>query len=93
MANKGLVVTEMPTPPSQESSSDSVFTDPGELTTSPITASTKAQVAKLELESPLKMIDSKEEKKIPFVISRHKKIHLSMLSPRISEEYFTNFVI
>ncbi|XP_029680918.1 formin-2-like isoform X2 [Formica exsecta] len=83
LANKGLVVTEMPTPPSQESSSDSVFTDPGEIT-SPITASTKAQVAKLELESPLKMIDSKEEKKIPFVISRHKKIHLSMLSPRIS---------
>ncbi|XP_070158727.1 formin-2 isoform X2 [Polyergus mexicanus] len=84
LANKGLVVTEMPTPPSQESSSDSVFTDPGELTMSPVTASTKTQVAKLDHESPLKMIDSKEKKKTPFVISRHKKIHLSMLSPRIN---------
>ncbi|XP_050446211.1 protein cappuccino-like isoform X6 [Cataglyphis hispanica] len=84
LANKGLVVTEMPTPPSQESSSDSVFTDPGELTTSPVMASTNAQVAKSALESSVKTIDSKEEKKIPFVISKHKKIHLSMLSPRIS---------
>lgn len=32
LANKSLVVTEMSLPPSQESSSDSVFTDPEEVT-------------------------------------------------------------
>ncbi|KAL0113159.1 hypothetical protein PUN28_012381 [Cardiocondyla obscurior] len=81
LANKGLVVTEMPTPPSQESSSDSVFTDPGELTMSPVTANTKPEVVKRKPTPDT--IDSKEDK-ASFTISKHKKIHLTVLSPRIS---------
>lgn len=77
----------MPTPPSQESSSDSVFTDPGELTMSPVTAVTRPEVMKRK--PILETIDSKEEK-APFMISKHKKIHLSVMSSRISENDFTN---
>ncbi|XP_011879062.1 PREDICTED: formin-2-like [Vollenhovia emeryi] len=80
LANKGLVVTEMPTPPSQESSSDSVFTDPGELTMSPVTAGTRPEVKRKPI---LETIDSKDEKP-SFTLSKHKKIHLSVMSPRIS---------
>jgi hypothetical protein len=76
LANKSLIVTEMPTPPSQESSSDSVFTDPGELT-SPVTV---AKVTKLPLESATM---SKEDKS-PFVILKNKRIRLSVTSSRIS---------
>ncbi|XP_012522925.1 formin-2 isoform X2 [Monomorium pharaonis] len=81
LANKGLVVTEMPTPPSQESSSDSVFTDPGELTMSPVTAATRPEVVKRK--PNLETIDSREEK-TSFAITKHKKIHLSVISPRKS---------
>lgn len=88
LANKGLVVTEIPTPPSQESSSDSIFTDPGELTMSPVTAATKPEMTKCK---PIpEAIDSKEEK-ASFTISKHKKIHLSVISPRISEDNFIDF--
>jgi len=77
----------MPTPPSQESSSDSVFTDPGELTMSPVTAGTRPEVMKHK--PILETIDNKEEK-ASFMISKHKKIHLSVMSPRISEN--DNFI-
>ncbi|RLU24523.1 hypothetical protein DMN91_002612 [Ooceraea biroi] len=83
LANKGLVVTEMPTPPSQESSSDSVFTDPGELTTSPVVTTVKAEVMAQSTPKP-ETIGNKQEKPSPFTVSRHKKIHLSVMSPRIS---------
>lgn len=89
LANKGLVVTEMPTPPSQESSSDSVFTDPGELASIPGATVPPAEAAKLPPEGKPERICNKEEKS-PFMISRHQKIHLSMLSPRISKRCFVH---
>lgn len=73
----------MPTPPSQESSSDSVFTDPGELTMSPVTIATRPEVMKRK---PIPETIGSKEEKAPFTGSKHKKIHLSVMSPRISED-------
>lgn len=86
LANKGLVVTEMPTPPSQESSSDSVFTDPEELASISGT-NVPAARSPSERKLPSERTSNKEEKSA-FTISRHKKIHLSILSPRISKHHF-----
>lgn len=71
----------MPTPPSQESSSDSVFTDPGELATIPHPA--ESEVTRTSA-AAADTVETREAKS-PFTIARHKKIHLSVLSPRISE--------
>jgi len=57
---------------------------------SPVTAATRPEVVKRK---PIpETIDSKEER-APFTILKHKKIHLSVMSPRISENNFVNFVI
>ena len=84
-ANKSLSTPEIPTPPSQESSSDSVFTDP----------ENAAMVAENEITKVDKTLlygqyseDKKEiiqEFKSPFSLSRHKKIELSPAFTRIGK--------
>lgn len=55
---------------------------------SPVTAATRPEVKR----KPIPETIDKEEK-APFTILKHKKIHLSVMSPRISENNFVNFVI
>lgn len=92
LANKNLVVTDMPTPPSQESSSDSVFTDPEELAsisgaTVPATEAPKTPSEK----KPAPERPCNKEEKSPFTISRQKKTHLA--SPRISKHNFIDLFV
>ncbi|XP_043488934.1 formin-2-like [Polistes fuscatus] len=77
LANKGLLVAEISAPLSQESSSDSVFTDteevplPAETQYVPITpSSTDTLIASITLR------DDHSEKRSPFSVLRHKKIQL-----------------
>lgn len=57
---------------------------------SPITSTTKPEVIKRK---PIAETIGRKEEKAPFTVSRHKKIHLSAMSSRISENNFVNFVI
>ncbi|KAI4500520.1 hypothetical protein M0802_004482 [Mischocyttarus mexicanus] len=78
LANKGLLVAEISAPLSQESSSDSVFTDTEEVPLPldnqciPITpSSTDTLIA-----SSITLRDDYSEKRSPFSVLRHKKIQL-----------------
>lgn len=53
---------------------------------SPVTSTTRPEVMKR------KPIPEAKEEKAPFTVSKHKKIHLAVMSPRISEDNFVNFV-
>lgn len=55
---------------------------------SPVTSTTRPEVMKRK---PIPEPRDREEK-APFTISKHKKIHLAAMSPRISEDNFVNFV-
>ena len=92
-ANTNLAVTDVPTPPSQESSSDSVFTDPGEIILAGMVAEAEARNQRIYNENQLKptCIIERTDKtckcKTPslvpshFTVSRHRKIELSPASP------------
>lgn len=57
---------------------------------SPVIAATRPEVAKCK---PIPETTDSKEEKTPFTISRHKKIHLSVISPRICEDNFIDFIV
>lgn len=87
--NKSVTTPEIPTPPSQQSSSDSVFTDPDEIT---MVAENEIRIEK-SLICPTKDIKDNnnqpsEEFKSPFSVSRHKRVELTPVSHKIGEPNF-----
>ncbi|KAK2586047.1 hypothetical protein KPH14_012044 [Odynerus spinipes] len=78
LANKGLLIAEISAPPSQESSSDSVFTDPEEAPL-PTTEAQCASVTPSSTDTLAASFSSREDhsnKRSPFSVLRHKRIHL-----------------
>lgn len=86
LANKGLLVAEISAPLSQESSSDSVFTDPEEAL---LPAETQcASITPSSTDLPVASASSREDhsdKRSPFAVLRHKKIQLPPTPSQLSK--------
>ena len=96
-ANKSVTTPDIPTPPSQQSSSDSVFTDPED-----ITMVAEKEVIRVEkaLPFPVKELndikdnkDASLEFKSPFSLSRHKKIELTPACTKIGKFKYDTIII
>ncbi|XP_015600677.1 formin-2 [Cephus cinctus] len=77
-ANKPLITPELSTPASQESSSDSVFTEPEGMVTENERQPLEKALTALSLEP------RDDNRKAQFTVSRHKKIELPCASSRLS---------
>lgn len=87
LANKGLLVAEISAPLSQESSSDSVFTDPEE---APLPAETQcAPITPSSTDTLVACVSSRDDhsdKRSPFAVLRHKKIQLPPTPSQLSKD-------